>query len=52
MKGNIIFRDGLLALDLNRLLSQVMHVINGVNERNLEVEAWLQLSVVLLESVQ
>lgn len=52
MESHIVFGNSYLGGDLNSLLSHVVHVLNCVYQGNLEVEAWFQLSVELLESMK
>ena len=52
LNWDIIFSYTCLGRNLNDLLTQIMDVIDLVNERNLEVEAWFELRGELFESVK
>ena len=51
MKRDIIFSDGYLRANLDYLLSQIVHIRDLLNDRDDEVETWLHLPIVLLESM-
>ena len=51
MKRYIIFIDGYLRANLDYLLSQIVHIRDLLNDRDDEVETWLHLPIVLLESM-
>ena len=49
---DVVLRDGYLAVHLDCLLAQVVNVLDGVDEGNTEIEAWLELLVELPHSVE
>ena len=49
---DVVLRDRYLAVHFDCLLAQVVDVLDGVDERNAEIEAWLELLVELSHSVK
>lgn len=52
VKGDVVSSDGNLRGNLDCLLSEVVHILDGVDERNFEVDAGLELPVVLFEAMK
>lgn len=51
MKRDIIFSDGYLRANLDYLILQIVQIRDLLNDRDDEVEAWLNFTIVLLESM-